>query len=169
MKALKIKNITFTALSLALIFVSLTLFRGATNIVNSLTVPVIIYINIREYGIRNFVILVISVLVISILFFFQQLAFIFTYALIALILNLIAKNDYSFFKSSIMISSITTVFFLLGVNLTDLIFGTAITNLYSSILGGRIYAVILIFAVQGAVIGNLLQIIVKSIEKRINY
>ncbi|MGM0603602.1 MAG: hypothetical protein ACQESS_09850, partial [Bacillota bacterium] len=161
--------ITFTAFSLALIFVSLTLFRGTTNIINSLTVPIIIHINIRKYGIRNFVLLIFSALIISILFFFQQLVFIFIYALIALNLNFIQTHNYRFFKSSVIISSITSAGFLIGVNLTDLIFGTAITDVFASISGGNILVLLAIFAVQGILIGNLLLILVKRIENRIDY
>lgn len=65
---MKSKNISHTAFSLALIFISFMLFRGSTNIVNAVVVPIIFYLNYIKFSWKEYITLILMTLFFSILF-----------------------------------------------------------------------------------------------------
>lgn len=164
---MKIKNLTHTAISLALIFISFLIFRGSSNIINAVTVPLILYLNYKKFSLKEYVTLVLMTLIFSLLFFFQQLFFIILYALLGIFLSKLFKSNYSFFFRMVSLTFVFFIGFFGTLNITDFILGTALQQMLLSLMGGNIFFLILFYLFNSIIISLALNFITPRIEKKL--
>lgn len=164
---MKIKNLSHTAFSLALIFISFMLFRGSTNIVNAVVVPTILYLNYIKFSWKEYLTLILMTLVFSILFFFQQIFFIFLYALLGIVMAKLFHGDYKKIFKIIFLTKIFAIGFFVTLNLTDLILGTALQPMLLSMMGGKILYLILFYLLNSLLVSFSLNYLVPQIEAKI--
>lgn len=164
---MKIKNLSHTAFSLALIFISFMLFRGSTNIVNAVTVPTIMYLNYIKFSLKEYLALIIITLAFSILFFFQQIFFIFLYALLGIVMAKLFHGDHKKLFKIIFLTKIFALGFFLTLNLTDLILGTALQPMLLSMMGSNVLFLVLFYLVNSLLVSLALNFFVPQIEARI--
>lgn len=164
---MKIKNLTHTAISLALIFISFLIFRGSSNIINAVTVPLILYLNYKKFSLKEYVTLILMTLIFSLLFFFQQLFFIILYALLGIFLSKLFKSNYSFFFRMVSLTFVFFIGFFGTLNITDFILGTALQQMLLSLMGGNIFFLILFYLFNSIIISLALNFITPRIEKKL--
>lgn len=164
---MRIKHLTHTAISLALIFISFMLFRGSTNLVNAITVPLVLYINYKKFSIREYITLVLMTLIFSFLFFFQQLFFIFLYAFLGIFMAKIFQKNYGFYYRTAVFTLIFSLGFSITLNLTDLVLGTALQQMLFSIMSQNISLMILFYLFNSLIVSLALNFLTPQIEKKI--
>lgn len=164
---LEIKNLSHTAFSLALIFISFMLFRGSTNIVNAVVVPTIMYLNYIRFSWKEYLSLIIMTLVFSILFFFQQIFFVFLYAFLGLVMVKLFSGNYKRHFKIIFFTKVFAIGFFITLNLTDFILGTTLQPTLLAMMGGKISFLILFYLINALLISISLNYLVPSIEAKI--
>lgn len=154
------------ALTIALIFVSFLLFRGATNILNAFFVPLVLYF--YSMGKKAWEIIAVDgVLILFCVFFFQmQIVFIVVYCLIAYFLKLL--NDISVHPAlaSLLLTIGVSLSFWAGIILTDLFFGTRVNTIMMDLLHGNVLAYIIMLLIEGALVGVSLLLLSRKLQKR---
>lgn len=163
---MKSKNISHTAFSLALIFISFMLFRGSTNIVNAVVVPIIFYLNYIKFSWKEYITLILMTLFFSILFYFQQIFFIFLYALLAIIMKKIFKNNYNRYLKIIILTLIFFLGFSVTLNITDFILGTELQQMFLSIVGNKIEFLVLFYLIDSIIVSSALNFLTPKIERK---
>ena len=164
---MNIKSLTYAAISISLIFMSFILFRGAANIVNSIIVPVVFYINYTKFNLKEYLLLILAVFILSFLFFFQQLFFIIFYAVLGWLLYYTLKRKLGFIVNTIIISIAFLIGFVSTISLTDLIIGTALRKALLTVGGGSQLGLILVFIMISIVVGLTLDFIIFELDKRL--
>ncbi|MGM0499681.1 MAG: hypothetical protein ACQERL_05690 [Bacillota bacterium] len=164
---MQIKNLSHTAFSLALIFISFMLFRGSTNIVNAVVVPTVFYLTYIKFSWKEYLTLILMTLIFSILFFFQQIFFIFLYALLGIVLVKLFHGDYKNYFKIIILTKIFALGFFVTLNLTDFILGTALQPMFFSMMGDKLLYLILFYIVNSLLVSLALNFIVPQIEAKI--
>ena len=148
-----VRSITFGALTIALIVVFITFFKGVTNILNAFFVPMILF----SFSINRKAIELLAVFAASIatcaLFFNLQLIFIVFYCIIAFILSTLNRKNIGVALSAIILSVTITFFFWSAIILTDMIFKTRMNEIMLKILNGNRLVYLLILAFEGTVVG----------------
>jgi len=161
------KKLTHTAISLTLIIISFMLFRGSTNIFNAVIVPLVFYLNFDKFDFKYFSTLILISLIIAVLFFFQQLFFIFLYALMAVFIKYLLQNNYHQLLKIIILSFGFGIGFYATLTLTDTILGTALRKVLASVAAGNIYLLILLYTVTSLFVSISLLLIIPQIEKQL--
>lgn len=162
------QRLTHTAVSLTLIIISFMLFRGSSNFLNAVTIPLVFYLNFSKFDFKYFSTLVLLSFIISILFFFQQLIFIFFYALMALFIKYLLQYNYHQFIKIIILSLGFGIGFYTTLTLTDVLLGTALRNILVSVAAGNIFFLILIYTLVSLFASISLLLIIPAIEKELN-
>lgn len=80
------KNLTISALAIALVLVSFTLFKGTTNLFNAILVPLILAIMVYRIPVKQRFITLFTAYIIVMLLFPTQIIYMFVYIGLALIL-----------------------------------------------------------------------------------
>lgn len=165
---MRINNLTLAALSLALVFVFFMLFKGVTNILNSVFVPLVFYINISRFKWKEYIALVTAVLILTFLFFFQQIFFVLFYALLGWVLYKLFKRKKGFLLNTTILTIVNFIGFIIIINITDLILGTAITKALLSISGGTQLGLLIVFFLEALFVALSLVIIIPRVAGRLN-
>ena len=165
---MKTNNITQSALSLALIVICFLLFRGVTNILNSILVPLVLYLNIRGQSWKVYITTMLGLVLLSILFFKHQIIFSILYGILALLLLKTIKGKKPFLIKVSILSIGAWVGFITAILVTDFILGTKIMTALLSIAGGLYAGVIVLIAVEALIVGTLLVLITPTIENRLD-
>jgi len=163
-----IKNLTQAALSLTLIFVFFMLFKGVTNILNSIFVPLVFYINISRFKWKAYLALVTATLILTFLFFFQQIFFVLFYALLGWILYKLFNKKKGFLFNTTILTLVNLISFIIIINLTDLFLGTAIIKALLSISGGTTLGLLIVFLLEALFVALSLEIIIPMVEGRLS-
>ena len=166
---MKIKNLTHTAISLTLIFISFILFRGSSNIVNAVTVPLVLYFNYIKFNWREYLTLILMTLIFSFLFFFQQIFFILLYALLGIFMAKLFQSDYNRYLRIIILALIFFVGFFVTLNITDFVLGTALQQMLLSLMGGNITFLVLFYLLNSFIVSFALNFFAPQIEEKIFY
>ena len=160
-------HITHSAISLALIFVCFSIFRGTTNILNSMIVPFVLYLNMRKLGLKSTVTTMLGMVILCTLFFKFQIFFAILYSLMALLLKITLTGTKPFLLKFVVLFLGAWLGFTVTLFITDSILGTNIMTALSSIMGGWYPGVFLLIAVEAVVVGLTLAILPPFIEKRL--
>lgn len=165
---MRINNLTLAALSLALVFVFFMLFKGVTNILNSIFVPLVFYINISKFKWKEYIALITAVLILTFLFFFQQIFFVLFYALLGWVLYKLFKRKKGFLLNTTVLTIVNFIGFIIIINITDLLLGTAITKTLLSISGGTQLGLLIVFLLEALFVALSLVIIIPRVAGRLS-
>ena len=151
--SVSIRSITLGALTIALIVVCFTFFKGITNILNAFFVPMLLFsFSINRKAIDLIVVFTASIAMCA-LFFNLQLIFIVFYCIIAFILSTLNRKNIGVALSATILSVTITFFFWSAIILTDMIFKTRMNEIMLKILNGNRLVYLLILAFEGTVVG----------------
>ena len=164
---MSVRSITFGALTIALIVVFFTFFKGVTNILNAFFVPMILFsFSINRKAIELLAVFAASIAMCA-LFFNLQLIFIVFYCIIAFILSIINRKNTGFTLSALILSATVTFFFWSAIILTDMIFKTRMNEIMLKIMNGNRLVYLLILAFEGTVVGIGQLLVSRFIMKRL--
>jgi hypothetical protein len=154
--AISVNSVTEGAVIIALIFVSFSFFRGVTNLINAITVPILIYIYIRRHRARETAGLCTGVFFICLIFFRFQIVFVMIYMIFALAMHMISKKDRNKLISFAAFYVVVFACLLFCVPLTDLLLGTSLYEALTGMSGGSSLSYIFLMLVQSIVISSML-------------
>ena len=142
------------ALLFGLALVSFMLFRGTTNFLNALTVPMVLYVQQGRWGGRG-LFLLFAALFIGVLFFFRfQLFFIGAYFGLAVLLRWTRIWQWSEGLRFLAMSGAAAALFVLALLLTDWVFGLMVLPMLLNLSGGNLVGGALFFVIIGIVIAT---------------
>ena len=153
------------ALTLAVITISFMLFRGSTSLLNSIIVPLALYIILYDFTPGEFLTTFIAGLFLVALFFGTQIFFMMIYGLLAFLLLVLAQKGI--FLRIGLLSSGAVISFIIAIHLTDLILGTAIQQALTSLAGGSQAGFYLLVSGEGILAGVVLAFTSSWLEDRL--
>ena len=168
MSSISIKAITRGALTIALICVFFTLFKGVTNIFNALLIPLTLYLSVLNLRKREIFLIYSALALICFIFFKVQLIFVFFYCLIGLLLCLLHRKKIPFFPSFLFLTVAIGMSFWLSILLTDYLFLTHMNDIMMKALKGSITAYMLMLAFESALVAAGQLMLSKLFYKRLN-
>jgi len=148
-KEITTSEITIAGVMLGLIMACYLLFRGTSNLLNGLLVPVFLYGCLSNQGRKAAVSTSIAFLFLTALVNKFQLVFSFFYLFFALCLVVISRKRVHKLVSVALMSGVVMVSFLLAIRLTDYIFLTRIEAFLLSLVQGNYWLYLLILALEG--------------------
>lgn len=154
---MKTKTITRAAMALTLIFICFSIFKGTTNILNALFIPLILYFALFQLSSREFIAVTIAAILFCFIFFKVQIIFVLAYCSLALLLVWLNNKSYGWLLAVALLTVAISVNFFMALIMTDFIFGTQINILLIRMLGGNIIAYCLLLLCEGLLI-SLIQI-----------
>ncbi|HEY5561769.1 MAG TPA: hypothetical protein VIK72_08460 [Clostridiaceae bacterium] len=164
---IKLSSITRGAMAIALIFVSFSLFRGVTNILNALLVPLTLYLSSINQKKKQIFTLYSVVIIFCLIFFNMQFFFIIFYCCIAfLILKLREKNINAVLSALILTLTISFSFWI-GIMLTDYFFLTNMNDVILKVLRGNFFAYGMMLIIEGALVAVSQLFISRMFYKRL--
>lgn len=154
------------ALTLSVIVVSFIFFRGTTSILNSIVVPLALYIFLGDFNIREWVTTLLAALILVAIFFGTQIIFMGAYGLLAFLLS--AVSGKKMLLRTIMLTSGAVVSFITAIYLTDLFLGTSIQQALTSLVGGDQLNFYFLVLGEGIFTGTVLAFTSSAFEKRLD-
>lgn len=163
--------LTRSAIALALCMVSLLLFRGATSIVSTFIIPVVIVIFSKRKESASFIYISAGLLMMTALFFQTQIIFVIGY----LLLSLVLKNFFldSTMKMKVSLSGIVKylisviVVLFIGIQLSQIIFLIPLHDMMLRISGNNPLGYLGILLLEGIVIILIHLLILKAFTSRV--
>lgn len=160
---MKSKSLSYGAIAIALILVSFFFFRGMTNLVNCITVPIIFLLFTQGFDLRSSLAVAASVLLAVIFIFPTQILFILIDLGMAVLLRFIQRKRCLI---QLMYPFIVTFLIITGVILTDKLFQTEINSFILRISAGKGYIYFSIFFIESLIISSLHYIFYHTIVLR---
>lgn len=148
-----VRSITFGALTIALIVVFFTFFKGVTNILNAFFVPMILFTFSINRNTLELLAVFVAAIAMSALFFNLQLVFIVFYCIIALILSILSRKNINFVLSAVILSAAVTFFFWSAINLTDILFKTRMNEIMLKLMNENKFLYMMLLTFEGTVVG----------------
>lgn len=162
-----VKTIAQGAIIITIIIICLVFIRGVFNILNSIFIPLAIYLFSIDQKVKGVLMFFIALLVICILFFYTQIIFLTLYFLIAQILTIMKRLKSSRVKSIIILSVFNSITFWVAIILTDFIFGLNINHFMLTIFSGnQLLYIVLLFA-EGIFSSVILILVSDALHKRL--
>jgi hypothetical protein len=146
-------SITQGALVIALIVVFFLFFKGVTNILNALLVPLSLFIFSINKKYSETLLVYLAVFFICVFFFNLQLLFFIFYCAIAFILKVLIHKNINLFLSAVILSITSTIAFWLAIMMTDYIFLTQMGRIMLELLDGNIFVYALMLTAEGILVG----------------
>jgi hypothetical protein len=165
MQIMKSKDLAYGAIAITLILVSFFIFRGMTNLVNCITVPLIFLFFTQGFDQRSSLTVATTVLLAVILLFPIQIIFILIELGMAVLLRFILRKRS---MTQLLYPIIVTLLIIVGVVLTDMLFKTQINAFVLRISGGNGFSYILIFFIEGLIIAGIHYLFYHSIFLRLS-
>lgn len=164
---MNVKTITQGALAISLIYIFFIIFKGPTNIINALLVPLTLYFSLMNQNIKG-IIGVFSVLfLVCFLFFKVQIIFLFFYCAIALLLLILQKKKVPTFLSAVVLTGALSLSFWISIIMTDLIFLTHMSDIMLNIFKGNYLIFVMVIIFEGALVGISQLFVSKMLYKRL--
>lgn len=164
---MRLKNLTYSAISLALIAVSFMLFRGVTNILNSIVVPLILYFNLRRHNWQETAITMLALLILTGLFFIQQLFFVILYLLLSLLLGLVMKKKLPRWAKIFLMTIGAAIGYFITIQLSDFILGTNIQAALLAITANSYPRYLVLLGIEGLITAVGLVLLANILRQRI--
>lgn len=164
---MKLNNLTRSALSLSIIFVCFLIFKGPTNILNALFIPLTIVIFTYSNNNKESMIFYLATILFCLLFFNIQIFFIIMYCIIANSLIFFLKNNIKAFLVFPILTLIIALCFWLGIFLTDAIFHMQINHIMMKILNNNLIYYLSMIIIESGIVSFLLYSSSKFFIKRI--
>ncbi len=166
---MKLKSITYGAISIVIVIISFHIFRGTINIFNSIIIPLAIYVYFNLFNLNESISFTITLLIIILIFFIQQLVFIILYILISLMLLALSKYRVNKYLKTTFLSFGLAFGFYLSIYFTDNFIGTNILNSLLTIVNNNYFALFLLFLIEGLFIGVILVYLTNLLDNRLYF
>ncbi|MGM0421245.1 MAG: hypothetical protein ACQEQG_09645 [Bacillota bacterium] len=164
---MRLRNLTYSAVSLALVAVSFMLFRGVTNILNSIVVPLILYFNLRRHDWPETAVTMLALLILTGLFFMQQLFFVILYLLLSLLLGLVMHEELSRWAKITLMTAGAAFGYFITIRLSDFMLGTNIQAALLAITAGSFPRYLILLMVEALVTAVGLVLLANILRRRI--
>jgi hypothetical protein len=165
---MKTVDIVRGALSLTVIVISLFLFKGTTNLINAIIIPVTLYINLRGWQPRQVASVFAAFLLLCAILFNYQIIFASIYCLMTGVYLFLNARKVNVLVRAIVLTLIASACFAVGIKLTDFIFMTQIETLLLKVLKGNLLIYYLILFVEGLIAAVSIVCSTSFLEKRLN-
>jgi hypothetical protein len=154
-------------LTIALVCIFFTVFKGVTNIFNALLVPLALYGNLMNLKREERYAILGALLFVCAILFKVQVIFTVFYCMIALLLLYIQSKKWSFLRGAVLLSLGLSLSFWIAIEATDALFLTHMGDIMRHALNGNrlAYAGLLVF--EGALVGTGLLFAAKILQKRL--
>lgn len=161
------KYLVQCALTVAIIMVFFTIFRGITNLLNAFLVPMALYTGMKGTNRLQAMTLFSVTLICGLLFFSVQLFFLSLYCMLAWQLQYLMKKGSSVIKTAIYLAGISAAGFYGAIRLTDLVFLTRMHTIFMGLFNGNwiLYGVMIL--AEGLIAGFGLAYGAAAVERRI--
>lgn len=153
---MRLNVFVYNILALAIIYILFLLFKGPTNILNALFVPLTLLIFSFKSNFKERMIFYSTVILFSALFFNTQIFFIIAYCFIAAILRVIQVNSFKTIGSLLLLTMSVGFLFYLGIVLTDLVFQTRINSIMMNVLNNNILVYTVVIIVEAGIVSVFL-------------
>jgi hypothetical protein len=165
---IRIQAITRGALTIALVCIFFTVFKGVTNIFNALLVPLVLYGNLLDLRREERYAILFALVFLCAIFFKIQVIFTIFYCIIALLLLFIQRGKWSFPFGVILLTLGLSMSFWIAIEATDALFLTHMGDIMQYALHGNrlAYAGLLVF--EGGFVGTGLLFAAKMLQKRLD-
>lgn len=164
-----IQTITRASFTLALSAVCIMMFRGPISIVSTFLIPPIIVLFSNRYISLYYILTFMGLVLMTMIFFPTQLVFVFTYILLALVLDNITKKGgkYPSFNKIITYISLTIITLFIGIRLTQLIYMIPLHTMMLRISRGNFFFYFAILFVEAFIVSMFNFGILKVFRKRV--
>ena len=147
---------------LGLVLASLFLFRGTTNLVNAVTVPLIMAFAWKSLPApQERLTFLTATLLLGFFLFRFQVFFLILYFSISWVLVLAGERGWPFFRRFLTLTLLATCGFWLALLLTQVVLGAPVQKALVALVGGSYIRYLFLLAVQGGIATFLLNILVK--------
>ncbi len=165
------KVLTRSAIALALSMISLLLFRGATSIVSTFIIPVVIVLFSKRNEPISFIYIATGLLMMTALFFQTQIVFVAGYLLLSLVLKyylLDYRNKVMFSVPGILkyLFAVIVILFI-GIQLTQWIFLIPLHDMMLKLSNNQPLRYIGILLMEGIAITLVNLLLLKALTSRI--
>lgn len=166
---MNLKMLARGAIAVGLILVFFTLFKGATNILNALFVPLTLFITTINCKKKDLFIIFAALMIMCIALFNMQIIFMSFYFILALILIKFDKLNLRSFLHIIILATIICIGFYISIRLTDLIFLTKIYEIMIRVLKGNLALYFSILFIESLLVSLGLFFILRLIKRKIGF
>ncbi len=164
---MKTSEITTAGITLTLIMVCYILFKGTTNILNALLVPLLLYGCFSRQGKKAAIATVIAFLALCVIINVLQLFFSLFYIMSSLLLSKVAGEQLKTPVKILIMSGTVFLSFLLSIKLTDYIFLTRIEAFMLYLVQSNYSVYLAVIALEGLLVGTALVYAAKLYDQRI--
>lgn len=137
------------------------LFRGTSNLLNAVTVPLMIALTIRQMKPAEIATFIMALLALSLIFFRFQIFFILLYLLLAVAILFAKKHALPFLMRTGLLTFSAAAGFYIVVKMTDLVFGSPLERVLTALAGGNTINFLLLLLAQGVFAGVSLAALTK--------
>lgn len=153
---MKLNYLVYNILSMTLVYILFLLFKGPTNIVNALFVPLTLFVFSYKNTLKERLIFYAAVVLFSALFFSVQVFFVLVYCFIAAILSFIEEKKIRKILAFFLLTTSVSLCFYVGLVLTDLFFRTHINAIMMKILDNQLLVYFSIILLEAGVVSIFL-------------
>ncbi len=153
---MKTVEVTRAGIVLTLVMVFYALFKGTSNILNALLVPLLLYTAISSFSLKGRIVLFFALIFLSAIINVWQIFFSLVYFLLAVLINLTTVWQWKLPLRIALVSVVVFISYLFSIRLTDLVFGTRIETIMLQFVGGNYFIYAAIIALEGFVVGTIL-------------
>ncbi|KAF0091473.1 MAG: hypothetical protein FD141_1262 [Fusobacteria bacterium] len=164
---MRLNIFVYNILALAIVYILFLLFKGPTNILNALFVPLTLLIFSFKSNFKERMVFYGTVILFTALFFSVQVFFVIAYCFIAAILRVILVNKFRALGSLLLLTLSVGFLFYLGIVLTDLVFLTRINSIMMNVLNNNVFVYAMVIIVEAGFVSVLLFWFSKLFMRRI--
>ncbi len=162
---IKTKTITKGGMIIALAFISFTIFKGVTNILNAFFIPFLIFAFLRDNDYKEILLVYFALILSTLILYRIQIFFIIGYCMIAFAIHIQKKKKISNIRSIILNTLFISFIFWMGIILTDTLFSTNINQIMLRVTQNNILKYIFILIIEGLVISLMLNFSIRKVLK----
>lgn len=164
---IRIQAITRGALTIALVCIFFTVFKGVTNIFNALLVPLVLYVNLLNLKREERYVILSALFFLCTILFKTQVIFTIFYCIIGLLLLFIQRKKWSFPRGAILLSLGLSLSFWISIEATDALFLTHMGDTMQHALNGNLFAYMGLLVFEGGLVGTGLLFTARMLQKRL--
>ena len=155
-------------MTIALICIFFTIFKGTTNILNALLVPLVLYVSLMSLKKEEGYTILGALFFVCFLFFRLQVIFTIFYILIAMLLIFVQRKKWPFPYAALLLSLALSLSFWIAIEATDALFLTHMGDIMLKAFHGNklIYAGLI--ALEGTLVGIGLLAAARELRKRLH-
>ena len=163
----RLKQMIRAALSVALMLVFLSIFRGITNILNAFLVPMTVYFTSSRMNTREITAFFLLTLIMTGLFHNIQIPFMMLYLLMAFLLKEMNQRRFSMILKIGGLTTVAGLGFYVSIRMTDYFFLTRMNYIFIKMFDGRSSLYALMLLLEGFLISLALIVGSARMDQRI--